>query len=154
MSARLFDQPPRPDGVGMNDRNQLASRKGSGTVKNKPTTTTAPDSLKPQRPAPRANRAILPTKPRHDGQATGDDRQTTRPAPMPQRIKPRTRETVDPISHGTPKTSRPSKHPTTATRSRRHQPATNTNGNRRTQPPRRLAVVLPTMKKKSNRPTD
>lgn len=138
----LFDQPPRPDDVGMNDRNQLASRKGSGTVKNKPPTTPAPDSLKPQRPTPRTDRAISPAKPWHDGQTTGNYRKTASPAPMPQRIKPRTRETVDPISHDTPTRGQPSKHPTTATRSQRHRQRNRPTTNRSTQPPRRLAVVL------------
>jgi len=36
----------------MNYRDQLARRLGSGTIKNKPTTATAPDLLQPQLPTP------------------------------------------------------------------------------------------------------
>ena len=166
MSARLFDNTPRALGVSMNDRDQLASRKGSRTIKNKPTTTTAPNSLNPQRPTPRTNRTVSPPKTGNDGQATGDYRQTTRPAPMPQRINARTRETIYPIRHSDPpptqSTHRQQEAPTrehpTKSHSRtnprrndtrlscRHQPSTNTNRHGRTKSPRRLALILAPMK--------
>jgi hypothetical protein len=143
MSARLLDDTPRALGVRMNYRDQLARRFGSRAIKNKPTTAPTPDLLKPQRPAPARRRAISPTVTRHRGKTPRHYRQTARPAPMPQRIKPRTRETVYPTSHGTPPRARTSNKPNTRTRSQRHQPTTNTNRHRRTQPTRRPSAILP-----------
>ncbi len=143
MSARLFDDTPRALGVCMNDRDQLARRLRRWPIKRKPPRPTAADLLQPQRPAPARRRAISPTKSRHNRQRPRHYRQTARPAPMAQRIKPDTRQTINPTSHGTPPRARTSNKPNTRTRSQRHQPATNTNRHRGTQPTRRPSAILP-----------
>jgi hypothetical protein len=116
MSARLFDDTPRALPIRMDYRDQLARRLCRGTIKNKPTTAPAADLLQPQRPAPARRRAISPTVTRNQRKPPRNNRQTTRPAPMPQRIKPRTRQTIYALRHDdtqeqTPKQLQPNLHP-------------------------------------------
>ncbi len=96
MSARLLVDTSRAESVRMNDRDQLARRLGCWIIKNKPATATAPDALKPKRPTNARDRAVPPPPAGDSRQSARHYRQTTRPAPMAQRIKPDTRQPINP----------------------------------------------------------
>lgn len=96
MSAGLLNHTRRPDRVRMNYGHQLASRLGCWIIKNKPATAPAPDALQPKRPTNTRDRTVPPTPARHQGKTARHYRQTTRPAPMAQRIKPDTRQPINP----------------------------------------------------------
>ena len=145
-----FNHPRRTNCKRMNYGDQLARRLGTRQVKDAPASPPAPDLLQPHSPAARRG-SVPPAIPLNLRQATRHDGQTLRPATMSQRIKPRTWQTVHPISHDTPTGAQPSTQPTTATRSQRHRRiSTRANRHSSTEPPRSHARILPAVKKKGN----
>ena len=77
----------------MNHGHQFPRRRCRWSIKNKPPTATATDSLKPQRPTA-CRGSVPPAIPLDIGKTTSHYWQTTRAAPMAQRIKTHTRETI------------------------------------------------------------
>lgn len=165
MSARLFDDTPRPGCVRMNDRDQLARRLCRWHVKHKPTRPATADLLQPQRPAPARGRAISPTPTGDRWQTARHYRQTTRPAPMAQTIKPNAGQTINALTHDAPTTTqtnpqrqqtRARENPTTSQahtnrdhneprRSQRHRQRDRPTTNSSTEAARRLACILAPM---------